>query len=67
MDVLCAWFSQVRLFQALPLAFRDDCVEAEYDGGNGFEVFAEGAGDFGRRMIVAESAAEFEGRSVGAC
>jgi len=36
------------------------------DVGDGFEVFAEGAGDFGGRMIVAEGAPEFENGCVGA-
>jgi len=56
----------MRFLEALPLAFGDDGVESVDDGGGGFEILAEGAGDFGGRMIVAEGATEFKDASVGA-
>ena len=56
----------MRFFQALPFAFGDDGIERVDDGGEGFKIFAEGAGKFFRGMIVTQSAAEFEGSGVGA-
>ena len=56
----------VSLFEALPFAFGNDSVESVHDGGDGFEILAEGAGNFGKRVIVAEGATEFKDASVGA-
>jgi len=56
----------MRFLQALPFAFGDDGIERVDDGGEGFEIFAEGAGNFGGGMIVTQSEAEFEDGGVGA-
>jgi hypothetical protein len=54
----------MRFLQALPFAFGDDSIESVDDGGDGFEVFAESAGNFGGRVIFAEGATEFKDASV---
>ena len=54
---------RMRFLQALPFAFGNDSIESVDDGGDGFEVFAEGAGDFGGRVIFAEGATEFKDAS----
>ena len=54
------------LSDALPFPLRDDGVERADDGLDSFEVFAEGAWQFGGRMVVAQGAAELESAAIRA-
>src|SRR5579863_7292759 len=49
--------SEILFPEALPFAFGDQGVEGPDDGLDGFEILAEVAGHFGRRMIVPEGLA----------